>query len=78
MPKFEIEEKEVVGGVKATFDKESDYITIILNDDPLKKTHLVHKIHGQKLIDKKVATKSKDAPELKEREVEQVVSVEKK
>jgi len=77
MPKFELEEKDHNAVGKATFDKESDYMVIVLNDDVLKKPELVHKIHGQKLIDKKVATKAKEGVKVQERETEQIVNVEK-
>ena len=72
MPQFEIKEEKSVEVSKATFDKKDDYIIIVLKDDLLKKEHLVHKIHGQALIDKKLATQVKDA-KLNEREVENTV-----
>lgn len=67
MPQFDIKQEPSKEVAKATFDKKEDYIVIVLKDDPIKKNHLVHKIHGQKLIDKKLATKV-DA-KLDEREV---------
>ena len=72
MPQFEIKQEEKKEVAKATFDKKEDYIVVTLNSDDLKKPHLVHKIHGQKLIDKKVATLVKDA-KLEEREIEATV-----
>jgi len=77
MPKFELKEKDQNAVGTATFDKSDDYIVITLNDDPLKMNHVVHKIHGKKLLDKKVATEVKGA-KMEEREAEQIVSVEKK
>lgn len=72
MPQFEIKQEESKEVAKATFGKKEDYIVITLNNDPLKINHLVHKIHGEKLISKKLASQVKDA-KLDEREVESTV-----
>lgn len=72
MPQFEIKQEESKEIAKATFTKKEDYIVITLNDDVTKKNHLVHKIHGQALITKKLATQVKDV-KLDEREVTQTV-----
>lgn len=72
MPQFEIKQEESKEVAKATFDKKDDYVVIVLKDDILKKNHLVHKIHGEKLVEKKLATIVKDV-KLDEREVENTV-----
>ena len=72
MPQFEIKQEESKEIAKATFDKKEDYIVITLNNDDLKRNHLVHKLHGNALIAKKLATQVKDA-KLDEREVENTV-----
>ena len=72
MPAFELAEKDtnVVG--KATFTKESDYMVVTLKGDSLNTPHLVHVLHGNALIKKGAAEKSKAA--IEEREVETVVT----
>jgi len=72
MPQFEIKQEESAQVSKATFDKKEDYVVIVLKNDDLKKNHLVHKIHGEKLVEKKLATIVKDV-KLDEREVENTV-----
>lgn len=72
MPQFEVKEEKSIEVSKATFGKKDDYIIIVLKDDLLKKEHLVHKIHGQALINKKLATQAKEA-KIDEREVENTV-----
>jgi hypothetical protein len=76
MPKFELAEKNATIDGKATFEKESDYMVITLNSDELKKNHMVHVIHGKKLIAKKMATAVKNA-EIDERDQETVVTIDK-
>jgi len=69
MPVYELEVVKSEKVDTATFDKKDDYIVINLKGDLLKTNHLVHKLHGKKLIDKKLATEVKDV-KLVEREVE--------
>jgi len=80
MPQFELAEKDtnIIG--TATFEKKEDYMVINLQTPGLKKgefavdptNHLVHVIHGQKLIDKGVAVKGKAS--LSKREIQTVVT----
>lgn len=72
MPQFEIKQESSKEVARATFDKKDDYMVITLKGDLLKSNHLVHKLHGQALIDKKVAVEVKDV-KLDEREVENTV-----
>lgn len=77
MPIFEIKEQESQEVAKATFDKETDYKVVYLNNDPTKKPRLLHKIQADRMIANKKATLVKDA-DLDKREIETVVTVEKK
>lgn len=72
MPIFELKPEESKEVSKATFDKKDDYIVVTLKNDPLKANHMVHKIHGEALVKKGLATQVKDA-KLEEREVENTV-----
>ena len=73
MPQFEIKQEKSKEVAKATFHKESDYYVITLKSEDNRIEHLVHKIHAEKLIAKKVATLVKDA-NLKKRNVETIVT----
>lgn len=72
MPIFELKSSESEEVAKATFDKKDDYVVVTLKNDPLKANHMVHKIHGEALVKKGLATVVKDA-KLEEREVENTV-----
>lgn len=61
MPQFEIKEEESKEIGKVTFDKESDYVVIKLKSDATGKTHLVHKLHADKLVSKGAAEEVKKA-----------------
>jgi len=58
MPAFNIAENESKEVAKATFHKASDYKSVVLEGElnPV----LLHKIHADKLISKKLATLAKD------------------
>jgi len=58
MANFSIKEKETKIVGTATFDKASDYKVVELKDGS---QHLLHKVHADKLINKKLATLVKDA-----------------
>ena len=77
MPKFETKQEKSVEVAKATFEKASDYKVVTLVKDPQKKQRVLHKIQAERLIKAKKAVEVKDV-DLTEREVETVVTVEKK
>lgn len=77
MPVFDIKQKESKVVEKATFEKREDYKVVTLNSDPQKKERLLHKIQADRLIANKKATEVKGS-KLETREVETVVTVEKK
>lgn len=61
MPKFDLKGQDSKEIARATFDKESDYKVVTLNNDPTKKLRILHKIQADRLIEKKKATLVKDA-----------------
>lgn len=77
MPVFDIKQEESKEVAKATFEKKEDYKVVVLVKDPQKKERLLHVIQADRLIKngKAEAVKGK---KLETREVETVVTVEKK
>lgn len=71
MPQFEIHEAESTVVARATFNKATDFVAVTVNGD-LRPT-LLHKIHAERLIAKKLAVKAKDV-ELIEKEPERTVA----
>jgi len=70
MSNFSIKEEETKIVGTATFDKASDYKVVELNGEQ----HLLHKVHADKLISKKLATLVKDV-KIKEKTPEMTSTV---